>query len=115
MRHRISLADSWSSMKPFMCDWSVGLIGPVLRKEFQTRIDALVEELGIVTGGSKRINVSDELQKFMMRKKINIVVDDEPGGTLKSQFILEKGETMEVDDDAWDCLKRFEIPRSGRR
>lgn len=108
MKHRIQLADSWTSSKPFMIDWSIGLIGPELRKEFKAFIDKMIEDLNIVTGGSKRINVSDELQKWMLRKKINIVVDDDPGGTLKSQFILEKGEVMTVDDEAWEALSRFE-------
>jgi hypothetical protein len=107
MKHKIQLAENWNSEAPFMTGWDTNLIGGLLREEFSQFIEQIKEERHIIPGGSKKINVSDELKKFMIRKRVNLV-DDPATGTLKSQFVLKPGEEMEIDDLAWESLSKFE-------
>ena len=89
-----------------MCPWDKNLIGDQLREEFSKAFEDEKKRQEIVTGGSKTIMEGEYLKKFMVRKKINLV-DDPATGTLKSVFILKKGDKKIVDEKAWDSLKRY--------
>ncbi len=104
---KIWLDDSYPDAV-FMTPWDMELIGDVLREEFGRYIEELKRQLGVITGGTKKILVGEELKKFMVRKQINLVESSNPNETLQSRFILKKGEEKMVDERAWGSLRRYE-------
>ncbi len=106
MKHKIKLADNFEQ-PVFFTDWDTNLIGDALRTEFLVFLEERKKELGIVAGGTKRIFVDAELQRFMNIKGINMVRDEE-SGTTKSQFVIRKDEELEIDDSAWSSIQRLE-------
>ena len=89
-----------------MCPWDKNLIGDSLREEFSDAFELEKKRQQVVTGGSKTVMEGEFLKKFMIKKKINLV-DDPATGTLKSVFILKKGDKKIVDDLAWESLSRY--------
>lgn len=107
-KYQVYLADNYKSPMPFMVDWDCELIGDALREEFEEYFAKQEKIAGAGMGKTKQLFKGEYVKKFMILKRINIV-DDPGNNTLKSVFILRKGEKKVIDGRAKDSLApRFE-------
>jgi len=105
-RIKVKLAKNFPENMSFMEDWNYELIGDKLRAEFDKFFEQKEAE-GAVSRGSSVLLKGEAVKEFMLRKQINLV--DDPGNqSLKSVFILKHGEEKEIDERAYEALKRFE-------
>jgi hypothetical protein len=94
----------------FQVDMDLTLCGQELRNEFEEYYEKRKKEVKATRGAEalKQMMKSEEVKKYFLQKKIGLVEDRD---TLKSAFILKKGEKKAIDDIAKESLEE----RYGRR
>ncbi len=102
-KYKVSLAENYVSKKPFMVDWDYDLIGDVLREKFDRYFALEEEKAGAATGSSKRLIRGEYVKKFMIKQRVNLVLDPE-NDSLKSVFLLKRGEEKMIDGRAYRNL-----------